>query len=92
MIPTRLPASSTESSQRAVCMVSPAKAPIPGTSGGLGMLSGPVATTTKRAVTSSPAEVRSRHTCSSSSKAAPSTRVPNRTWRRTSYLSAQWRA
>ena len=58
-------------------------------SGSFGWVSTPVAPTTKRAVTESPAEVSSRQRCDSSSNVAPTTRVFSRVRRRTSYLSMQ---
>ena len=92
MIATRLPRRSTSSSQRAVCIVVPRKEARPSISGGLGWVRTPVAPITKRAVISPPSASASRQTCSSSSKAAPVTRVLKRTFSRTPYLSARSRA
>jgi hypothetical protein len=84
---TRLPRRSTESSQRAVCMTVPAKSSTPGISGGLGLVSTPVAPIVKRAVISSPDAVSSRHSDASSSHAAAVIAVDSRSRDRSPYSS-----
>ena len=89
MIATRLPVRSWLWSQRAVCIVRPAKDSTPSMSGRLGMVSAPLALTRNRAQTVSPESSSTRHRSASASNVAPSTRVLNRILGRRPYLSAQ---
>ena len=88
MMATRLPARSCAWSQRAVCMVTPAKSPTPSMSGSFGSVSTPAALMRNRPVIS-PVSVATRHMSASASKAAPVTAVLNRIRSAMPYLATQ---
>ena len=89
---TRLPARLCSGSQRAVCIVVPAKLWTPSMSGSLGWVRTPVASTTWRATSVSPPSVARRQPLSGSSNVAAVIRVPNRTLSRNPKRSAQYSA
>jgi hypothetical protein len=82
------PARSMPSSQLVVCTTVPAKVSMPAMSGIRGWERKPVAVSSSRAWMRSPSAVVTLQCRASSSHAALSTTVPNRMWRRTSYVVA----